>query len=124
MKKGGGANFIISVDIRPTGLCGGIHISKNLRTHVGEDPRTSQVWKIEQDNCPKVNKDPEGLSYISDLNHLFTALVLIREDARTLSLSLGMDVCIASDLLRSFALGRMPIPFLSGCVFLPWFCLT
>ena len=49
----------------------------------------------EEDNWPKANKDPEGLSYISDLNHLFTALILIREDARTLSLW----VCISALLL-------------------------
>ena len=27
----------------PTGLCGGIHLSKKLHMHVGEGPRASQV---------------------------------------------------------------------------------
>ena len=55
----------------PKGLCGGIHLSKELRTHAWEGPRIGQVWEKKRDNWPKVNKDPEGLSYISDLNHLF-----------------------------------------------------
>ena len=79
----------------PTGLWGGIHLSKRLHTHVGEGPGTSWVWKKKQDNWPKVNKDPEGLSYISNLNHVFTVLLLIREDDRTLS----FWVCISALLL-------------------------
>ena len=70
----------------PTGLCGGIHLSKKLYTHVGVSLRTGQVWKKKQDNWPKVNKDLEELPYISDLNHLFTVLLLIRKGAYTLSL--------------------------------------
>ena len=63
-------------------------------THVAEGPRTRHMWERKQNNWPKVNKDLKELSYIRDLNHLFTALLLIREDA---------------------------IPFLSGCIFLPCF---
>ena len=42
-QKGRGRHPIISVDIPPTGLWGGIHLSKKLRTHVGEGPRAGQV---------------------------------------------------------------------------------
>ena len=79
----------------PIGFCGGIHLSKKLRMHVGEGPRAGQVWQKKPDNWPKVNKDPEGLSYGSDSNHLVTELLLIREDAHTLSLW----VCISALLL-------------------------
>ena len=79
----------------PTSLCGGIHLSKKLGTHVRECPRTGQLWEKKQDNWPKINKDPEKLSYVSDLNHLFTALLLGREDTHTLS----FWVCISALLL-------------------------
>ena len=47
-----------------------------------------------QDNWPNVNKDLEGLSYISNLNQLFTAFLLIREEGHTRS----VYFCLASDL--------------------------
>ena len=81
-----------------TGFCSGIHLSKKLHMHLGKRLRTDQVWKKtktktkNQHNWPKVNKDPEGLFYIRDLNHLFTVLLLIREDSHTLSLW----VCISA----------------------------
>ena len=65
---------------------------KDSLTYVGEGPRGGRVWKKKPDNWPKVNKDPEELPYISDLNHLFPALLLIRKDAHTLSLR----VCISA----------------------------
>ena len=102
----------------PTGLCSGIHLSKNLHTHVGEHPRTSQVWTKKQGNWPNVNKDREGLSYRRELNHLFTTLLV--QDACTAP---WMCISVASDLLRSSSLERIPIPFLSGYVFLPCFWL-
>ena len=79
-----------------TGLCGGIHLSKKLCTHVGEGPRTGHVCKKKRDSRPKVNKDTEGLSCISDLKHLFTVLLLIREDAHTLSLRVYISTLLQS----------------------------
>ena len=97
-KREGRHPLIICGD-SPTGLCGGIHLSKKLHVHVGEGPRAGQVWKKQQDDWPKVNKDPEEPSYISDLNHLFPVLLIIR-------------------------LERTPfLSFLSGCVFLPCFSI-
>ena len=32
----------------PTGLSAGIHLGKKLHTHVGEGPRTGQVWKTSE----------------------------------------------------------------------------
>ena len=55
------------------------------------------MWKKKPDNWPKVNKDPEELSYVSDLNHLFPARLLIRKDGHTLSLW----VCISALLLTN-----------------------
>ena len=52
----------------PTGLWAGIHLKRKLCTHVGEGPRLDQVWKKNTDNWLKINKDPEKLSYIIDLN--------------------------------------------------------
>ena len=52
------------------GHCGGIHRSKKLQMHLGEDPWTSQVWRKKHDDWPKVNEHLEGLSYINDLRHL------------------------------------------------------
>ena len=68
-----------------------------LNTHLGEGPRTDQSGVIKEDNWPRLNKDPRGLSYIKDLNHLFTMLFLIE--------------------------GEKPTPFLSVYIFLPCFCL-
>ena len=60
----------------PIGLCDGIHLSKKLGMHLGEDPRTSQVWKEKGDNRSNVNKALEGLSYSRGLHHLFTSLLI------------------------------------------------
>ena len=60
----------------PIGLYVGIHCSKKLHTYLREGPRTSEVWRKKQDNWPNINKDLERLSYISDLKHLSTALLL------------------------------------------------
>ena len=43
------------------GLCGGIHLRKKLHMHLGEDPRTSQVWRKKEVNWPYVNKVRVGL---------------------------------------------------------------
>ena len=43
-QKGRRRHPIISVDIHPQ-ASGGIHLSKKLRTRVGEGPRAGQVWK-------------------------------------------------------------------------------
>ena len=44
-KEGGPSNS--KCGQAPIGLCDGIHLSKKLGMHLGEDPRTSQVWKEE-----------------------------------------------------------------------------
>ena len=60
-------------------------------THIGESPRAGQVWERNQDNSPKVKKDPEEMPYIND---------------------------VTPSLLRSSLLGRMPTPFyLWMCIF-------
>ena len=117
--KAGGPHPIINMDMHSIGLCGGIHLSKKLHTHLGEGPWTRQVWIKKQDNGPKGNKDPEGLSYISDLHPsvlwssslrtptLLSRCValpsvwlpkrlLIREDVRTLSLWVCISVLLLS----------------------------
>ena len=88
-----------------TPTCNGIPLSKNLHMHVGEGLRNSQVWKKKKrkkGNLPKVNKDLEGLSSISDLNHLFTALL-----PHTLFFFLGVYFYLAPVLNKQ-------------TVFLPW----
>ena len=67
----------------PTGRCGGIHLSKKLPEHLGEDPRTSQV---------DVRKE---------------MFLLIREDVHILSL----QVCISA-LLQSFFFFLIYVDFL------------
>ena len=62
---------------------GGIHCSKKLQMHLGEDPWNSQVWRKQHDDWPRVNKQLEGLSYINDSHHLWTELPLT-QDAHTL----------------------------------------
>ena len=61
---------MISVEYT-TGLHDAIHLSKKLHKHLGEGSRNSHCVKKGQDNWPNVNKDTEGLSYMSDFNHLF-----------------------------------------------------
>ena len=55
---------------RPRTLCSGIHLCQKMHMHIGEGPVSNQVSEIKQGNWPKENKDPEELSYISELNHL------------------------------------------------------
>ena len=40
------------------------------------------MWKKKLYNWPKVNKDPEGLSWMTDLNHVLTVLLI--QDTRIL----------------------------------------
>ena len=105
--------------------------------HLWKDPWMSQVWRKNQDNWREVNIDPEGLSYICDWCHLCTVLLLtppqvctlpsfwwtmllVTQDAHT-PLQVRVSLCLVSDSLPSSSLERMPIPFLSECVFLPCF---
>ena len=124
------------------GLSSRIHLGKKLSMHLGKDPWMSKVWRKNQDNWPEVNKDPEGLSYISGWRCLCTVLLLtpfqlctlpsfwwtvllVIQDAHT-PLQICVSLCLVSDLLPSSSLERMPIPFLSKCAFLPcfWIGLT
>ena len=41
----------------PTGLCGGIRLSRTLPMHVGEGSGIRQASRKRQGNWPKVNKD-------------------------------------------------------------------
>ena len=41
----------------PIGLWAGVHFGKILHTHIGEGPRSGQVWVKKPNNLPKVNKD-------------------------------------------------------------------
>ena len=103
----------------PIGLCGGIHLTKQLHKHLGKCPWTSQACRKKQDNWPKVNKDQEGLSSITDLHYLLTALLLTQDACTPLLLCL----CLVSDLLHSSSLESVPIPFLYGCISLPCFLI-
>ena len=80
-----GAPLYSKCGYTPTGLCSDIHPRKKILVHVGQGPSTGQVWEKKWDNWPNGNKDPEGLSHISDWSHLFTVLLFIRKDAHTLS---------------------------------------
>ena len=57
----------------------------------------------------KGNKDPEGLSYISGLHHLFIELFFTQDDAHT---PLQVCLCLAPDLLCSFFLIREDVHIL------------
>jgi len=61
-----------------------MHLGKKLYTHIGQDPRASQVWGKKRDNWPKVNKDREELPYLNDLT------------ASLLPFSLGMTPTLSS----------------------------
>ena len=87
-KKGRVRHPMISVEYT-TGLHDAIHLSKKLHKHLGEGSRNSHCVKKGQDNWPNVNKDPEGLSCISDLNHLSTECLI--QDAGT-----PLWVCISA----------------------------
>ena len=86
--------------------------------HLGEVPWTSQVWRKKQDNWPKVNKDPGGLSYAGDLCHLHNMLLLTQDTCTPLSVFL----CLVSDVLWSSSSTTPAL--LSGCVFMPGFWPT
>ena len=75
----------------------------------------SQMWRKKPDNWSNVNKDPEGLSYISGLHHLFTEL-FFTQDAHT---PLQVCLCLAPDLLCSFFLIREDVHTLSL-----WLCIS
>ena len=97
----------------------GSNLPKQLHKHLGKCPWTSQACRKKQDNWPKVNKDQEGLSSITDLHYLLTALLLTQDACTPLLLCL----CLVSDLLHSSSLESVPIPFLYGCISLPCFLI-
>ena len=100
----------------PTDLCGRIHLSKNLHRHLEEGPRTSQSWRKTWDNWPNVHKDPERLSYMSDLPHLF--IILLIQDAHV-----PLWVCVSALLLAYCTPSHYEgclCPFLLGM----YFCLA
>lgn len=47
---------------------------------------------------PKVNKDPEEMSHVRDLNLLSDALLLIKEDTHTLSLGVYISALLLSSI--------------------------
>jgi len=56
LKKGGTPPHNKSGQV-PTGRCTGIHLRKNLHTHVGEGPRTDQLGRVlGQVRCEKRNQ--------------------------------------------------------------------
>ena len=60
---------------------------------------------MKQYNLPKVKKkkkDLKELSYVSDLNCLFTALLLVRRDTHTLSLWVCISALLLSQLNKPF----------------------
>ena len=65
-KKEGGHHPKINVVKPPTGLCAGIHLGKNMNTHIVEDPKTGQMKEKKWDSWPEKNKDVEELPYIND----------------------------------------------------------
>ena len=54
------------------------------------------MWETKQDNWSKESKDPEELSYVSDLNHL--SGTLLTEDPLTWAPPLGVYYHFASAL--------------------------
>ena len=74
-------------------LYGGIHLRRKLHRHLWEGAWISQVWRKKQDNWPKVNKDLEGLSHISDLN-----TSRLCSSSLTLHSSAGVYLCPPSEL--------------------------
>ena len=91
--KGRDPHHITSVNISPQASTVESTLAKSCTCIFGEGLRTNQVWKKKQDNWPNVNKDLEGRSYVSDLNHLFTMLPI--QDAHTPGL------CISALFLSS-----------------------
>ena len=90
-----GYHTIKSLDISSQASAVGSILAESYTCVLGRVLGLVRCEKETQHNWPKVNKDPEDLSYIRDLSHLFTVLLLIREDSHTLSLW----VCISAWLL-------------------------
>ena len=90
--KRGGPYPTISVDMHPEAFSVGSVLAKCRARILGRDQGPSPVWKKKQHNWLSVNKDPESLSCISDLNHLFISLLV--QDAAT-----PFRVCISVLLL-------------------------
>ena len=92
-------------------LCFGIHLGQKC-VHRSDWGRALGLVRceIKQDNWTKEDKDPEELSYASDLNHL-SCTVLIEGDACTLT-PLGVYCCFTSALDKQTSL----------CVFSHMYC--
>ena len=108
------------------GLCGGIHLGNKLHRHLGKGLRTSQVWRKKQDNWPHVNKDLEGLSCTSDLNHLLTVLFSIQDALFSgyvflPSFWLQWTVSLCSPILCAVSLIINFVPFYSFCLLATFF---
>ena len=82
----------ISVDMHPEAFSVGSVLAKRRARILGRAQGPSRVWEKKQNNWLNVNKDPEGASCISDLNHLSTLLLI--QDAGT-----PFRVCISVLLL-------------------------
>ena len=78
----------------PFSLCTGIQLGK-LCAHAGRDVDRPGVPK-RRDNWPEENKGPEEVPCVGDLNHLYGILLLIREDAHTLSLQVYISALFLS----------------------------
>lgn len=87
-----GYHTIKSLDMSSQASAVGSILAESYTCVLGRVLGLVRCEKETQHNWPKVNKDPEDLSYIRDLSHLFTVLLLIREDSHTLSLW----VCISA----------------------------
>ena len=68
-----------SEDMHPEASAVGSVLAKSYAHRLGK-ARGQVKCEKRNDNWPKVHKDPEGLSYIRDLNHLFTTLLI--QDSR------------------------------------------
>ena len=80
-RKGLPPHPIISVDMHPQASGVGSILEKSRACILGR-VQGPVKWGKKQDNWPKVNKDPDGLSCISDLHHLLIVFHLI-QDAHT-----------------------------------------
>ena len=82
-----------SEDMHPEASAVGSILAKSYARMLGKAQGQVKCEK-RNDNWPKVHKDPEGLSYIRDLNHLFTTFPI--QDT-----CCPLQVCISA-LLQSF----------------------
>ena len=105
----------ISVDMHPEASAVGSTLEKRCSHILG---RVHGPVRGEERNnkWPKVNKVPERLFYKWFTSPLYWA----PPHSGCSSSSPGVSLCLASDILPS-SLERMPIPFFSVCVSLPWF---